>query len=414
MKFFYRSKLFTTLVLIILAILFFTECIHRDQKEMVVVNNHGEQFAGSAKCADCHKEICESFLHTAHNLTSGPALESTIKGSFNEGQNTFQYFYVSTIAMEKRDSGLYQVLYFQNKERLAMRFDVVIGSGTRGQSFGSWRNNRIFQLPVSYLTSAGTWCNSPGYPNYEPYFNRRITARCLECHSTYFKDISTPKHPQEFDRNQVIYGVQCESCHGAGEKHVEFQQQNPGEKKGKYIINPALFSRQQKLDLCSYCHNNTVKNDTHPFDFVPGDTLAKTAQPVNINKDSQSIDVHGNQYGLLTASKCFIMSGTMDCSTCHNTHQEERGKLELFSQRCMNCHREEKGNFCKMTLLPASVLKINCIDCHMPKKQSKTLTLALEGKPKNIPATLRSHLIAIYPSETQKYISLLQATSAKK
>ncbi len=414
MKFIYRSKLFITLFLIIITICLFTKCINSNQKETVVVNNHGEQFAGSAKCASCHKEIYESFVHTAHNLTSQTASESAIKGSFDEGKNKFPYFYFTTVAMEKRDSGLYQVLYYHNAEKLNMRFDLVIGSGTRGQSFGSWKNNRIFQLPVSYLTSADAWCNSPGYPNYEPVFNRRIVARCLECHSTYFKDISTKAHPAEFDRNQIVYGVQCESCHGPGEKHVEFQQQNPEEKKGRYIISTSLFSRQQKLDMCNYCHNNTIKTEKPPFDFLPGDTLTETTPATKINIDSQSIDVHGNQYGLLRSSKCFIVSGTMDCSSCHNTHRQERGDLELFSRKCMTCHSEANGNFCKMSQLPVSVIKSNCIDCHMPKKQSKTLTLELEGKPKNTPATLRSHLIAIYLNESKKYTSLMQSSAEKK
>jgi hypothetical protein len=217
---------------------------------------------------------------------------------------------------------------------------------------------------------------------------------------------------QEFDRNQIIYGVQCESCHGPGEKHVEYQEQNPHETKPKFIINPSLLSRQQKLDMCSYCHSSTRKRDRPPFDFLPGDTLTNNSQ-VNFKLDTQNLDVHGNHYSLLAGSKCFKMS-KLDCSTCHNTHKEERGNLELFSQRCMNCHTEQKGNFCKMTTLPVSVMKNNCIDCHMPKKQSKTLTLELEGKSENTPATLRSHLIAIYLTETQKYTSLHQSAGIKK
>lgn len=402
MKFLGRNRLYLIILLIATIITFFTECIHKEEKETVITNNRGEQFAGSEKCANCHRETYESFVHTAHNITSQIASEKSIKGSFDEGKNVFQYSYFTTVAMGKRDNGLYQELYFHNTEKTSRRFDIVIGSGIRGQSFGSWSENKIFQLPVSYLTSADTWCNSPGFPKFEPLFNRRITVRCLECHATYFKDLSTQSRPQEFDQKQIVFGVQCESCHGPGEKHIEFQQQNPGEKTGKYIINPSSFSRQQKLDLCSYCHNNKSKSGSGAFGFRPGDTLVKIREIVNAPLDTQNIDVHGNQYGLLLASKCFKMSGTMECNTCHNTHQQERGNLKLFSQRCMNCHTEANHNFCKMTTVSVSELKINCIDCHMPKKQSKTLTLELEGKTKNTPAILRSHLIAIYPNKPIK------------
>ncbi len=409
MNFISRNKLYITLLIIIIPIILFTECISKNEKDIIITDNQGKQFAGSAACANCHKEIFENFIHTAHNITSQAASEKSIKGSFTDGKNVFQYTFYTSVAMEKRDSGLYQVLYDHFREKIAKRFDITIGSGTRGQTFGSWEGNKIFQLPVSYLTSADAWCNSPGYPKFEPRFNRRITVRCLECHGTYFKDISTQSHPQEFDQKQIIYGVQCESCHGAGEKHVKFQQENPGEKSGKYIINPTSFSRQQKLDMCSYCHNNKSKSGKTAFGFIPGDTLVKIAERVDASKDTQNIDVHGNQYGLLLASKCFKMTNNLECNSCHNTHQEERGNLKLFSQKCMSCHSETSGIFCKMTQLPVSELKVNCIDCHMPKKQSKTLTLELEGKPKNIPATLRSHLITIYADESKKYTDLHQS-----
>jgi Cytochrome c554 and c-prime len=409
MKLLFSNKLLVTITCIVLGTTFFTECVHEDKKAMMITNNLGEQFAGSEKCASCHNEIHENFVHTSHNITSRTASEKSIKGTFEDPKNVFQYSYYTTVAMDKKDNGFYQELYFHNTEKTSRRFDVVIGSGIRGQSYGSWSGNRLFQLPVSYLTSADAWCNSPGFPKFEPLFNRRITVRCLECHATYFKDISTKSAPQEFEQNQIIYGVQCESCHGPGEKHVEFQQQNPNEKTGRFIINPASFSRQQKLDLCSYCHNNQSKSSKGSFGFVPGDSLVKVEQVANAPLDTQNIDVHGNQYGLLMASKCFKMSGTLECNSCHNTHQEERGNLKLFSQRCMSCHTETSGIFCKMTQLPVSELKINCIDCHMPKKQSKTLTLELEGRSKNTPATLRSHLITIYPYESKKYINLTHA-----
>lgn len=414
MNFFGRKKIWITLSLIVMAVIFFTECQVSPEREKPVLNNQGEAFAGTEKCLTCHREITENFYHTAHNTTSGRASETTVKGSFEEGTNFFPYNY-ATVVMEKRDNGLYQVLYDHNKQKLAQRIDLVIGSGTRGQTFGTWVGNKIFQLPVSYLTSADAWCNSPGYPSFEPVFSRKMTDRCLGCHGTYFKDMTKDGHPGEIDRDQIIYGVQCERCHGPGEKHVEFQQNNPGVTKGQFIINPAGFTRQQKLDLCAHCHNNKAKSLKSTFDFLPGDTLIHEVVSGTgvMNVDSQNIDVHGNQYDLLLASKCFKMTTSLNCGSCHNTHQQERGNLTLFSQRCMNCHTEARGNFCKMTDLPVSVLKTDCIDCHMPTKQSKTLTLALGGKEKNTPALLRSHLIAVYETESKKYNSLLRISGKK-
>jgi hypothetical protein len=44
-----------------------------------------------------------------------------------------------------------------------MRFDMVIGSGVMGQSFLTWRNNKLYQLPITYFTAADQWSNSPGF-----------------------------------------------------------------------------------------------------------------------------------------------------------------------------------------------------------------------------------------------------------
>ena len=46
-------------------------------------------FAGSESCAGCHKDIYNSHIHTAHYLTTRPALQQYIKGSFETGKNEF-------------------------------------------------------------------------------------------------------------------------------------------------------------------------------------------------------------------------------------------------------------------------------------------------------------------------------------
>src|SRR5450631_730151 len=50
-----------------------------------------DQFAGSESCAHCHKKIFDSHIHTAHYLSTRPASEKYIKGSFHAGRNSFAY-----------------------------------------------------------------------------------------------------------------------------------------------------------------------------------------------------------------------------------------------------------------------------------------------------------------------------------
>jgi hypothetical protein len=307
------------------------------------------------------------------------------------------------VVMEKRDSGFYQVGYFDGVEKIARRFDIVVGSAAKGQTYIYSKNHRLYQLPVSYFTAAKQWANSPLFPVRPVIFNRAITSRCLECHSTFAQKISAGNiEPEEFDEQHIIYGVDCEKCHGPGAKHVAFQNHNPEEKTAKYIINPARLSRQQKLDLCALCHGGRLQKTKPSFQFIAGKALADYFILDTTAPNPGNIDVHGNQYGLLRSSKCFTMSSTMTCVTCHNTHENERGKTVLFSQRCMDCHSSGHGNVCKLADTLGPVIKTNCIDCHMPLKASQSITELLPGDAKPTAALIRSHFISIYPEETKK------------
>lgn len=404
--------LFTLIVLL-------SQCISSTNTPIAIEDSKSELFAGSASCISCHKNIYDSFIHTAHHLSSRTADANSIKGSFGQGKNMF-VFGNSIVAMEKKNDGFFQVEYdahvenhtSQYEEVNSSRFDIVIGSNTKGQSYLYWDSSQLFQLPISFFTIANSWCNSPGYP-FRPVYNRNITPRCLECHSTYAKVISAPGvNPEQFDSRQIIYGIDCEKCHGAGAKHVAFQLQNPDSKIAKYIINPAKLSRQQSLEFCSLCHSGNSLHQIQPsFSFTAGDTISHYFRRDSKPADIHSVDVHGNQYGLLRASLCFRKSETMTCNTCHNTHNEERGNTILFSQKCMNCHNTKQEVACPLTArLGTAVISENCIGCHMPLYASKVISVLLPGDTTVTAATVRSHYISIYPGETAKVLTLIRKT----
>lgn len=409
------SRFIIILSAVILSSLLFIECINNEAKKLKPVQRlKYEQFAGSVACSSCHKNILDSFTRTAHFLTSQPAEEKYIKGSFEPGKNTFIFNPAIFVSMEKRNDRFYQVAYAKGIEKLARPFDIVVGSGKRGQTFLYWDINKLYQLPISYFTSVNQWSNSPGYAN-KVIYKRPITSRCLECHSTYFQKISDPAmESEEFSKTNIVYGVSCERCHGPGAEHVEFHQQNPNEKIAHYILNPKTLSRQQSLDMCRVCHGGKLTKSEPSFSFKAGDTLSKFFSYDTAAKDVTNIDVHGNQYGLLSASKCF-KSSQMTCGTCHSPHENETGNKAVFSQHCMSCHNTEHNNFCKIaTRSNREAISKNCIDCHMPEQSSKAIMVLLEGQ--NIPtsAVMRSHFISVYPEETKKFLSYIKQLKSVK
>lgn len=396
---------------IVVSVFLLVTCIAKQGKDKALIKNHdGELFAGSVTCAGCHKNIYDTHISTAHFHTSEIASEKNIKGSFDPGKNIFRFSTGGVVEMSKREGGFYQVAYINGVEKKSQRFDIVFGSGTKGQSYLTWADTNLFQLPITYFTAVEQWSNSPGYPD-KIAFDRPITSRCLECHVTYADKLSEPfKEPVAIDKNRIIMGVDCERCHGPAAKHVAFQSQNPNEKAAKFIINPASFSRQQSLDMCALCHEGGLKKTKPSFEFTAGDKLSDYFVNDTVSKDASNIDVHGNQYGLLAASKCFRLSKTLTCITCHNTHENEKGKTALFSQRCTGCHNNTHADavLCKMTKAIGPKINENCTNCHMPQMASRAVAVLLQDDVIPTPALMHTHLIKVYPDQTKKILAFLK------
>jgi len=406
----YRSSVIILLILF-LSILIFSKCINsNDTKKISTAKYTYADFAGSASCGGCHKSIYDSHIHTAHFHTSEPATAKSIMGSFDAGKNTFRFSSGGIVEMRKEGDAFYQVGYMNGAEAKKQRFDITVGSGTKGQSYLTWADSNLLQMPITYFTPADKWSNSPGYPD-RMAFGRPITSRCLECHITYAEKMSEPfAEPVALDKNRLMLGVDCERCHGPGAKHVAFQTQNPNEKTARFIINPASFSRQQSLDMCAFCHGGRLKKTKPSFEFTAGDKLWDYFVMDTAAKDANTIDVHGNQYGLLAASKCFKNSKILTCVTCHNTHENEKGKTALFSQRCATCHNDKHDGavLCKMTKTIGPQISKNCTGCHMPEEPSMAIAVLLQDDVIPTRASMHTHLIKPYPEETQKILAFLK------
>jgi hypothetical protein len=357
--------------------------------------------AGPESCRPCHRAICDSFALTAHAHASGPASEENIKGSFATGSNLFAFNQLVSVLMEKDGNKFFQSARMNETEFRKESMDIVIGSGRKGQTYLYWRDNLIFQDPISYYTPADCWCNSPGYPRNGPFFARVTNARCFECHASAAQvEDSSTYDVAYFKPNGILYGIDCERCHGGGAEHVRFQTEHPDEKTAKFIWTKNELTRTQKLDACSLCHSGIGVSVKPPFSFKTGDTLTNYIIP-RYNPDSVALlDVHGNQYGLLSSSKCFLNS-QLTCSSCHKVHQTEINEPKVFSARCVECHNPETHNEC--TVKADFILSDNCIDCHMPLLPSKAITLQLVSNKKATPDLVRTHRIAIYPQIAEEF-----------
>lgn len=390
---FYRKKIFLIAALLSGFIILLTRCMNNPLK--AAIDPRGKEYAGSASCRQCHQAIYDSFVNTAHaNATSKPLAES-IHGDFNAPKNSFSYNSMTKIVMEKRGADYYQVIYQNGKENGAYKFDVLFGY-RHAQTSAYWSDDRFYELPLSYYASVNNWATSPNFPNDFVKLGRFVNRNCFDCHSSGIKiKKGSPLGAEPLlDKQTLVYGIDCERCHGPSAEHVNYHLQNPADKAAAFIIKNAALSKQQRLDACGLCHsgNDMLKLQSR-FKFKMGDSLVRFFL---YPPDKKEMDVHGNQMGLLQKSLCFKNGSNMTCATCHDPHKNTTNDLAAYSQKCMTCHKQETHNFCPRFASIGESIKNNCIDCHMPKKSSSAITFKLQGDAKELAYVLRTHRIAVY------------------
>ncbi|MEP7164345.1 MAG: multiheme c-type cytochrome [Ferruginibacter sp.] len=396
-----KKTLCITLILLG-SVIFLSQCINKTE---AFNDNRGKAYAGSASCRQCHQAIYDSALLSAHFNATAPASKENVHGNFNDGKNEFVYNNGTKVVMEERDSGLYQVVYVNGKEKQAYRFDITFGL-RNAQTWLYWNDDNTYELPVSWYTSVHDWATSPGFSSKDPDFKRLIGRDCFECHSSHISNklnASTAGITEVLVKNSIIYGIDCERCHGPAANHVNYQLEYPGIKTAKYITLNRSLNQLQKLDACALCHsgNDKLKIESR-FKFRPGDTLANFFMTQSNHTNSNDFDVHGNQYRLMAESNCFLGSKNMNCSSCHDPHRNASNDLAYYSQKCMGCHNDASHDFCPMAASLGNSIKENCIDCHMPKKPSEAIIFQMQGRFERSSYLLRTHRIAIYAAGEMK------------
>ena len=386
------NKLYSVFIMVAL---FFTSCNDNGFYAPVTTITHpsGEKFATSESCMECHESIVNTHLKTAHFQSSSLASSSTI-GDFAGGHNSLLVNDSLAIKIEQSDSLFYHKVSNTNTGAIVDQkpIDIVIGSGKKGKAYLYWQNDSLYQLHASYFTATHSLIKSPGYSSRIGLQNKRpITERCLECHTTF---VQTKTKTNTYEQSQVLLGIDCQRCHGPSEQHVSFHKNNPNELDAKHMLAISSLSRQQQMDLCALCHSGARKQAIQPrFSYKIGDQLNKSSTQ-DYFTTARELDVHGNQVGMLRASKCFQKSEAMTCTTCHNPHKNQRNDSSFFTANCIACHQKESDITCALPDVQKG--EKDCVSCHMPKTISKTMFAKNSLANDTVNVEVISHLIGIY------------------
>lgn len=304
---------------------------------------------GTARCAECHADQAAAHAASGHSRTFHRTRDSAIA--------------LSLCSQVVERSGVYgRFEYACDEEGLLVGIpeffggrlfplDFALGSGDHAVTFLTLQPS--LQGETIGIEHRYTWYRSrnglgltPSHEHTTPgieieYFGKaydEATARrCIGCHTTAYEI-------QEHQLRRVVAGVQCERCHGPGERHVAAVAGGRTDAAGLEIDVPRTAA--EEIALCGRCHR--MPNDVAPERLERYPPSLTRFQPI----------------GLLR-SRCYLESdGRLRCSTCHDPHAPVTSRSrEEQTASCRECHDGRQGSLCR------ELHETRCIDCHMRRME---------------------------------------------
>jgi predicted CXXCH cytochrome family protein len=367
----------------------------------------------SRVCASCHPGVWATYRRTGMAQSFyRPAPDRTVEDYAHK--NTF-YHQASDTHFEmihvpaNHGPGGPRDRYFQRQSTIDFdgrqtnvvehEIDFVLGSGNHARTYlHRTANGTLSELPLGwYAENGGAWAMNPGYdrPDHQGV-ERKITYDCMFCHNGYPEippGDTGPRSAPIF--SSVPEGIDCQRCHGDGEKHIALAR-GPGvpgqgarlEEIRAAIVNPSRLTPERQMEVCMQCHLETtssllpasiVRYERGPFSYQPGEPLADFMLHFDHapgTKRDEKFEITGSVYGL-RQSECFRKSnGALTCTTCHNPHDAVRGEeaTRHYTSVCRQCHGAAVDSLVKAGAHTAST---DCAGCHMPKRRTDDVVHAV-------------------------------------
>lgn len=333
-----------------------------DEDLNVLITPLNPGYVGPQACAECHAKRVAEFASTRHFMACRPPDPALMPEGFAQVPSYYaSRFRDIRFEMSHRGADFVETAVRRSaggEERANAHIDLVYGAGGKADEvFHSWDGDTLYELPISWLHRQRCWAEEPFSPHVSGNFVRTTTARCLECHNTWFAHLAGTD--SRFQRDSFILGVTCEKCHGPGREHVVFHQAHPGTAGAQAIVHPGTLSRERQMDVCAQCHSNTTKARGPANSYRPGEPLEAAFRMAQVKH--REGDHVADQVKYLRQSKCFEKSD-MTCITCHNPHKAT--DTTAVRSACDKCHRPEA---CTDRERQPSAVQNLCTKCHMPR-----------------------------------------------
>ncbi|MBL8177078.1 MAG: tetratricopeptide repeat protein [Bryobacterales bacterium] len=343
-------------------------------------------YADAKSCLACHAEIAKTYARSGMAQAFYKATPERMQRENWTKDNTFYHapsdrYY----AMQARD-GRYVLRRWQKgyqaaeENVLEAEIHYVMGSGNAARSYlHRTPQGRLAELPVAwYAEKGGYFAMSPGYdrPDHQG-FRRKISTDCMFCHNAYPANRDAAPATEPLFDEKLPEGIDCQRCHGPGRAHVQAASAAGAKKEAvrAAIVNPAKLPFERSFEVCMQCHlettsfplpNSLVRFGRGAFSYDVGKPLAEFALHFDHGAGREDkFEIVSSVYRL-RQSACFVKSGKLQCTTCHDPHRPAREDASHVQKACTSCHAGRTEH----------ALNRDCASCHMPKRRTEDVVHA--------------------------------------
>ncbi|TYA60055.1 tetratricopeptide repeat protein [Formosa maritima] len=352
----------------IVCISILVSCSNNSKKESYVEKDqiksvHKDGYVGDAQCISCHKDAVDSWKGSDHDLAMQIVNESTVLGDFNDVSITLDG--VSYFFSRKNEDYIVQVKEIDGSD-IEYKISYTFGVTPLQQYIADFDNGKKQVLRVSWDVNNKRWYHQYPGDKISPHdwmhwskSSQNWNTMCAECHSTNLKKNYLVEE-DAFNTTYSFINVNCESCHGPAEQHVNWASnlQDTLYNKKHILSGKSQFNQ---MNMCASCHSRRVKLTQN---MIPGKHFEDQYLLQNLSDDfyhgDGQIKEEDYVFGSFVQSKMYHNDVT--CTDCHDAHTLKL--KEVGNNLCMQCH-EPKYDTPSHYFHSIDSEGSQCINCHM-------------------------------------------------
>ncbi|HNR97784.1 MAG TPA: tetratricopeptide repeat protein [Planctomycetota bacterium] len=332
---------------------------------------------GSRSCKRCHEDFYEKWVSSWHGLAMQPYSKAwaartlvPMEAPIAVRGTRYRFDLNAGAVLEEVSVGVktYPLAH-------------VMGGKNTAYFLTPFVRGRLQVLPLAFDTRRREWYDTTGsmvrhFPHAvdapvdwtDPFLT--FNTSCYGCHVSQISkryDLATDAYRTEW----VEPGINCETCHGPGERHVAAMEAlAPGAAPGDLeIIAARRLTPAQTNSLCGACH---AKAGPFTAGLMPGDEffdhyVLTCLEHPDFHPDGRDLGENFTHTTWLL-SPC-LKAPDLTCMHCHTSSGRNKHAGAAADNACLPCHERQVGNPAAHSHHTAESEGSRCVACHMPETE---------------------------------------------